>query len=118
MSDFKFITPSCVSCDGVCEYTYIPSVVQVAFKDGPSGSWPSKGDRVKKQMMANSIRAEARQRDRYGEAKKALPNYKGQVADTWAEARSEAIRQDGMEVGATFNGKVAEENKNSTKIVL
>ena len=42
--------PPCTECDGICNYIYIPSVPQIAFLDGDSGSFPSKGERIKKQM--------------------------------------------------------------------
>jgi hypothetical protein len=107
--------PSC-ECGGICNYVYIPSVPQIAFLDGSSGSWPSKGERIKKQMAARSDAAGKRQRDRYGEAPKAIPNYKGDIAPSWADARSEALIQGGSEQAASYNAKVEAEGK--TKLAI
>lgn len=108
--------PLCTECGEVCNYTYIPSVVQFALLDGNSGSWPSKGERIKKQMQARSEDAGKRQRERYGEAPRALPNYKGEIAPSWADARSEALVQGGSEQASTFTPKVIEENKKKLAI--
>jgi len=43
MSLFKDHHPSCIVCGSVSNYVWVPSVPQVAFKDGPSGGWVSKG---------------------------------------------------------------------------
>ena len=103
--------PSCTECGGICNYVYIPSVPQIAFIDGDSGSWPSKGERITKQMRARSEAAAKRQRDRYGEAPTAIPNYKGDIAPSWADARSEALIQGGSEQAATYNHMIEKENK-------
>lgn len=112
MSGFKEHHPLCltVGCDGVCDYFYVPSVPQVVFKDGTSG-WPSKGNRVNAQMKKRSEEAGRRQRERYGTDHSALPNYKGEIAPSWADARSEALIQGGSEQAATYNHKVEAENK-------
>jgi len=57
-----------------------------------------------------------RQRDRYGEPKTALPNYKGEETGTWEEAKSQAIKDKGLEVVPAYNAKIAEANK--TKIIV
>jgi hypothetical protein len=84
-------------------------VPQIAFKDGESGSWPSKGERVKKQRAAASAAAGRRQRDRYGEPKKLMPNYDGKPTGTWQEAQFQAQRERGPESAATYNDHVRQE---------
>ena len=113
---FKEHHPSCTECDGTCSYIYIPSVPQIVFHDGNSGSWPSKGERIKKQMRARSEAAAKRQRDRYGEAPRAIPNYKGDIAPSWADARSEALIQGGSDQAASYNALVKEEGKKKLAI--
>lgn len=118
ISSFKEHHPSCIveGCDGICDYIYIPTIPQVVLKDGASGSWPSKGNRINQQMKKRSEAAGRRQRDRYGEAPTALPNYKGEIAPSWADARSEALIQGGSEQAATYNNKVKAETKKKLAI--
>ena len=110
MKSFRDEHPPCGDCGSPCDYVYVPSVPFVSFKDGPSGSWPSKGERFKKHRAEASAAAERRQRDRYGEVKGAVPNYQGQEAESWREAQSLAIKDKGLEAAATFEPKIAQEN--------
>lgn len=107
---FKEYTPKCGVCGEPCAYEFNPQGVQFVLKDGPSGSWPSKGERFKKFRAKSSQSAARRQRERYGENTGAIPNYKGKEADSWQEARSEALRDAGPEVAATFDDKVSAES--------
>lgn len=108
---FKEHHPKCLKCGKECDYTFIPTVPQVAFKDGPSGSWPSKGDRIKKQRQQASEAAGKRQRDRYGASVKrdAIPNYDSKDTGTWAEAQQMALKERGKASAATYNDKVKKE---------
>lgn len=115
MTEFKYLRPICYSCGSQGEYTYVPSVPFVSFLDGPSGSWPSKGDRFKAHRAKASEDAAKRQRDRYGEVKGAVPNYKGQECESWREAQSEAVKEKGIEVAKTFESKIAEESSSKLK---
>jgi hypothetical protein len=118
MSAFRDHHPPCTVCGTVCNYFYVPSIPQVVFKDGPTGSWPSKGDRVNKQMKARSEAAARRQRDRYGETKRAVPNFDGKITESWAEAQSIALKEKGAESAATFNNKIKEEKSKDKSIKL
>ncbi len=110
MRDFKEHEPACEKCGAVCRYVYVPTVPQVAFKDGPSGSWPSKGERIKKQRAVASEQAGKRQVERYGKNPNQLvPNFQGKETGTWAEAQYQAERERGKESAATYAGKVTEE---------
>jgi len=115
-SDQKALHPPCHHCGDPCNYHWIPSVPQIVLKDGPSGSWPSKGNRFKQFRQKQSEIMAKRQRDRYGEPKTALPNYKGEETGTWEEAKSQAIKDKGLEVVPAYNAKIAEANK--TKIIV
>lgn len=101
--------PKC-ECGGEASYVYIPSVPLVSFKDGPSGSWPSKGNRFKAYRAQQAAAAERRQKERYTVVKNgAVPNFKGQETGTWKEAQVQALKESGPDSAATFNRKVAEE---------
>lgn len=111
MKEYNTYTPSCNKCGSLCGYTFIPSVPLVSFLDGPSGSWPSKGNRFKKHREKSAEAASKRQRDRYGEVSGAVPNYQGQETGTWAEAQFQAMKDKGAESAATFNNKVKSEKQ-------
>lgn len=109
---FKEFTPTCEKCGGNCKYVFIPTVVHVAFLDGPSGSWPSKGTRVKKQRAEASEKAKIRGRDRYGHIKRdAIPNFQGKETGTWREAQEHARKELGAASANTYSAKVKKENQ-------
>jgi hypothetical protein len=114
--DQKAVHPPCMFCGEPCNYFWVPSVPQIVFRDGATGSWPSKGNRFKQYRQKESERAATRQKARYGEAKVAIPNYKGEETGTWEEAKSQAIKDKGLEVVPAYDAKIAEANKN--KIVV
>lgn len=116
MTEFKDHHPTCELCGALCNYEYTPTVPQIAFKDGPSGSWPSKGERFKKYRAEASAAASRRQRDHYGEPKGVVPNYGGKETENWREAQSLAMRERGMESAATYNDKVQQEIAADTTI--
>ncbi len=119
MKDFKTVTPKCKECGGKCVYEFTPTVVQFALKDGPSGSWPSKGNRFKQYRAKRSEEMGRRQQDRYGHLNRdALPNYQGQLTEDWREARDIAMKDkeshesrgtDSLAVAATFNQAISKE---------
>lgn len=116
---FKEFEPKCKKCGSVCKYTFTPTIVQFALKDGPSGSWASKGIRFKNYRAKQNENMKKRQRDRYGHlSREAIPNYKGKETETWANARSEALKDKGPEVASTYNAKVASETKSKKKIIV
>lgn len=110
MAAFKEHHPPCTSCNSSCDYIYIPTVCQVALKDGPSGSWPSKGGRFQDHRAKQSAIMEKRQFDRYGPPKQAISNFEGKETENWREAKEIAIKERGIESGATYDAKIKEEN--------
>ncbi len=101
--------PIC-ECGSPSNYIYIPSVPLVSFVDGPSGSWPSKGNRFKKYREQQANAATRRQNERFASLNKgAVPNYKGVETGTWRDAQVEALKDAGPDKAATFNAKVAQE---------
>lgn len=118
MSSFKEHSPPCLVCASPCTYEYNPTVPHAILKDGPSGSWPSKGERIKKQRQKASEDAKRRQVDRFGkEPNKLVPNFEGKETGTWQEAQFQAQKERGEQSAATFEKRVTEEKGASTKIV-
>lgn len=111
MSGYKDMKPGCPECKSPSHNIFVPSVPQVAFKDGPSGSWPSKGQRFQKHRQQASEAAAKRQRDRFGDVNKLVPNYNGKETESWREAQSEAVKERGVEAAASYTSKVAAEKK-------
>lgn len=118
MSNFKENRPPCLECGSECEYTFTPTVCQVAFKDGPSGSWPSKGEHFKNYRAKRDEEMKRRQFERYGNAPTIIPNYGGKDTGTWAEAQFQAMKDKGAESAATFNERVSVERESETKIKI
>lgn len=114
---FKEFKPFCEKCSGLCEYRYTPSVPQVAFRDGPTGSWPSKGDRFQNYRRKRDSEMKKRQLDRYGPPKELIPNFAGQQTESWAEASSLASKDTNKspaqrkESVKTFESRVKKEPK-------
>lgn len=111
MSEFKDLKPPCKECAGPTHNVFRPSVCQVAFKDGPSGSWVSKGLRFQKHRQVQNEAAAKRQRDRFGDTNKLVPNYNGRETESWREAQNEATKERGVESAATYASKVQTEKK-------
>jgi hypothetical protein len=101
--------PNCENCGGQCNYVFTPSIPQVVFKDGATGSWPSKGIHYQNFRRQQNEKMKKRQRDRYGEPKQLNPNFGGKVTESWAEAQSIALQEKGNESAATYDNKVKSE---------
>jgi len=112
VNGFKEFTPKCIKCGGDCKYKFTPTIVHVALLDGPSGSWPSKGTRVKKQRAKASENAKLRGKDRYGHIRRdAVPNFQGKETGTWREAQEHARKELGAASASTYNSKVQKEKQ-------
>jgi len=112
VDSFKEYRPPCNECGAECEYQFCPAPFHFVLKDGPSGSWPSKGDKIKRQRIKASQDAARRQRERYRDPK-LVPNYKGEETGTWREAQSQAMKDAGPDVAATYTPKVSSESNDS-----
>lgn len=113
---FKEFKPECVKCGAECSYQFNPKGIDFILRDGPTGSWPSKGGRIKAQRMKASQDAASRQKKRFGNLNtKAIPNYKGNEASDWTEAKEMAAKDVGAEKAAVYDFKIAEEK--ATKII-
>jgi len=111
MSVFKEHTPPCPKCSKKCTYIYVPTVPQFSFKDGPSGSWPSKGERFKNYRRKSSEAADKRSRERYGPTQGSVPNFKGVQTESWAEAKEMATKELGPSSASTYDNKIKSEKK-------
>lgn len=104
-------------CGGVCVYQFTPTIIQFALKDGPSGSWPSKGNRFKQYRADQSEKMKRKQMDRYGHLNRdCVPNYQGQLTENWREAQDLAMKDkernpDSLATAATYNDQVNKEKK-------
>lgn len=116
ISEFKDLKPTCIVCGGVCVYHFTPTVVQFALKDGPSGSWPSKGNHFKQYRANQSKKMKRKQLDRYGHLNHdCVPNYGGKITEDWREAQSlamsdkerqESMGTDSLSVASTYSDKI------------
>jgi hypothetical protein len=124
MKSFKEHHPVCPHCGGTCDYEFNPTVVNFVLKDGPSGSWPSKGNRFTQYRTEQDKRAQKRQEERFGHLRKGIiPNYKGVEAESWTEAQSMAMADkasnpDPLATAATFVPKIEEEKKLKSPIKI
>lgn len=112
ISKFKDHHPTCIKCGSRMNYQFNPTVVQFALKDGPTGSWPSKGQRYKNYRTKRSQEMSGRQKDRYGHLNRdCVPNYGGQLTEDWREAQDLAMKDkdnnpDSLATAATYNDKI------------
>jgi hypothetical protein len=117
ISEFKDLRPKCLVCGAECEYVFVPTVVQAILKDGPTGSWPSKGNRFKNYRAKQSEKMKKRQQDRYGHLNRdCVPNYQGQLTEDWREAQDLAMRDkdrnlDSLQTAQTFTPHIEKERK-------
>lgn len=110
VNSFKEYRPACNVCGKECEYHFAATAFHFVLKDGPSGSWPSKGDRIKRQRIKASVDAKRRQDKRYKNPS-LVPNFKGKQTESWREAREEALKDRGLDSAATYDQKVSSEVK-------
>ena len=117
MSEFKDLKPLCIICKSECKYKFTPTVIQFALKDGPSGSWPSKGGRFKKYRSDQNEKMKRKQRDRYGDLNRdCVPNYRGELTGDWREAQNLAMKDsdrnpDSLKTASTYNKQIHKEKK-------
>lgn len=114
MNSFKEHKPPCKKCGTPSDYKWTPTVTQFVLKDGPTGSFPSKGNRIKAQMTKRSEAAAKRQKDRYP-AREIVPNYDGKDTGTWKEAQYEAVRDQGTEAAASYVPRIEKEKTQGIK---
>jgi hypothetical protein len=92
----------------VLELVFNPGNATFVLKDGPSGGWASKALKENKYRKERRQVMTKREKDHVFKTR-LIPNYKGQEAETWAEARDEARLQQGEAVALTYEPLVAKE---------
>lgn len=112
MSSFKEHHPKCPKCESSMNYIWVPTVTQFILSDGPSGSWPSKGNRFKEYRQKQHEKVGKKQKERYGDGGKLVPNYAGKETESWAEAKELATKDVGKEAASSFDTII---NKESAK---
>lgn len=92
----------------VLELVFNPGNASFVLKDGPSGGWASKAMKENKYRKGRRVEMTRREKDHVFKTK-LIPNYKGQEAHSWQEARDEARLQEGDKAALTYEPLVAKE---------
>lgn len=82
-------TLPCSACEGELAIVFSPGDVRFVLKDGESGGWVSKAMKENKYRAARQHTMERRQRD-HAPNPKLVPNFAGETASSWTEARQAA----------------------------
>lgn len=92
----------------VLELVFNPGAASFVLKDGPSGGWASKAMKENKYRKEHRKVVAKREKDHVFKTR-LIPNYKGQEAETWQEARDEARFQGNEAAALTYEPLVAKE---------
>jgi hypothetical protein len=90
------------------ELVFNPGQASFILKDGPSGGWASKAMKENKYRSGRSQVMAKREKDHVFKTR-LIPNYKGEEAETWQEARDEARAQGNEAAALTYEPLVAKE---------
>lgn len=90
------------------ELVFNPTGASFVLKDGPSGGWMSKANKEAGFRSARGVEMARREKDHVFRSR-LVPNYKGQEADTWREAREEARKDSGLAAASTYDRHVRKE---------
>lgn len=82
----------CATCQGPVALVFNPGDVNFVLKDGESGGWTSKAGKENKYRVQRRATMERRQRD-HAPNPKLIPNFAGEQAHSWGEARSMAFEK-------------------------
>jgi hypothetical protein len=78
-------------CGGKPELVFDPSAVSFVLKDGEGGGWVTKAQRENRYRAVRRDLMTRRERD-HVKPKRLIPNYNGQVASSWGEAKDAAYQ--------------------------
>jgi hypothetical protein len=95
-------------CGGQVELLFDPIGVDFILSDGPSGGWISKSSRENAYRANRRQVMTQRQRD-HVRPKELVPNFQGQIASSWKEARDAAYQSKFDEVKSDHEMKTAAE---------
>jgi hypothetical protein len=85
-----------------------PKGASFVLKDGPSGGWISKANKENGYRSGRGSVMARREKDHVFKTR-LIPNYKGQEAESWREAREEARSNSGLAAASTYDRHVHEE---------
>ena len=85
------LTLECECGKGSLDLVFDPAAVSFVLKDGESGGWVCKATKENKHRAARREVMGRRQRDHVN-PNKLIPNYQGQVAGSWEEAKDAAYQ--------------------------
>lgn len=78
-------------CGAIPALIFDPATVSFVLKDGESGGWVSKAAKENKYRAARRNVMARREKD-HVTPKKLVPNYNGQIASSWSEAKDAAYQ--------------------------
>jgi hypothetical protein len=81
----------CSACEGAVSFVFAPGDVTFILKDGESGGWTSKAQKENKYRARHQRVMEQRMKD-HAPRTQLVPNFGGELAPSWKEAR-EAARE-------------------------
>jgi hypothetical protein len=90
------------------ELVFNPAGASFVLRDGPSGGWMSKANKENGYRAGRNVEMARREKDHVFKTR-LIPNYKGEEAETWREAREEARRDSGLSAASTYDRHVSEE---------
>lgn len=90
------------------ELVFNPAGASFVLKDGPSGGWMSKANRENGYRSARGVEMARREKEHVFKSR-LVPNYKGQEAESWREAREEARKESGLAAASTYDRHVRKE---------
>lgn len=90
------------------ELVFNPTGASFVLKDGPSGGWVSKANKENGYRSGRGAEMARRERDHVFQTR-LVPNYKGQEAESWRDAREEARKTSGLAAASTYDRHVHEE---------
>jgi hypothetical protein len=93
-------------CGGFPAIVFDPSTVSFVLKDGESGGWSTKASLENKHRARRRDRMAQRERD-HVRPHDLVPNYGGQIAGTWEEAKDAAYQSTYAKVNSESGSKVA-----------
>lgn len=96
------------SCGGEIQLIFDPAGVDFVLKDGEAGGWVSKAAKENSYRVNRRHLIEQRQRD-HVRPKELVPNFQGQIAPSWREARDSAYQAKYDGVKSELGAKAAAE---------
>lgn len=90
------------------ELIFNPKNATFILRDGPSGGWASKAMKENKYRQGRRVEMTRREKDHVFKTR-LIPNYKGEEASSWLEARDEARAQGNEAAALTYEPLVAKE---------